>query len=79
MQPEICHLGFINQFSKKVIYCRVASTSPSCIEANAPPTLDYLINEQDGIGEQRGKFSKILKRAGWNIRAEWAKKIASIN
>ena len=35
-------------------------------------TLDYLINEQDGIGEQGGKFSKILKRAGWNKRAEGA-------
>ena len=42
-------------------------------------TLDYLINEQDGIGEQGGKFLKILKRAGWNKRAEGAKKIASIN
>ena len=42
-------------------------------------TLDYLINEQDGIGEQGGKFSKILKRAGWNKRAEGAKKFASIN
>ena len=41
--------------------------------------LDYLINEQDGIGEQGGKFLKILKRAGWNKRAEGAKKIASIN
>ena len=38
-------------------------------------TLDYLINEQDGIGEQGGKFSKILKRAGWNKRAEGAKKL----
>ena len=44
-----------------------------------PITLDYLINEQDGIGEQGGKFSKNFKRAGWNKRAEGAKKFASIN
>ena len=49
------------------------------LTSTEPNTLDYLINEQDGIGEQGGKFSKILKRAGWNKRAEGAKKIASIN
>ena len=42
-------------------------------------TLDYLINEHDGTGDQGGKFLKVLKRAGWNKRAEGAKKFTSIN
>ena len=32
-------------------------------------TLVYLIAEQDGIREQDGILSQIVKRAGWNKRA----------
>jgi len=34
-------------------------------------TLVYLIAEQNGIREQDGILSQIIKRAGWNKKAGW--------
>ena len=42
-------------------------------------TLTCLINAQDEINEQEGKFSKIINRAGWNKQAGRANFEAIIN